>query len=64
MSKAHNDRLKEHLEMQVISSNFSAQDLLEELGMTYKSAYEDKLSHDDLIHLVVQKRFEESPEVE
>ena len=64
MSNAHNERLKEHLEMQVISSNFSAQDLLEELGMTYKSAYEDKLSHDDLILLVVQKRFEESPEVE
>ena len=50
--------------MQVISSNFSAQDLLEELGMTYKSAYEDKLSHDELIDLVIQKRFEESPEVE
>ena len=64
MSNAHNERLKEHLEMQVISSNFSAQDLLEELGMTYKSTYEDKLSHDDLILLVVQKRFEESPEVE
>ena len=64
MSNEHNERLKEHLEMQVISSNFSAQDLLEELGMTYKSAYEDKLSHDDLIDLVIQKRFEESPEVE
>ena len=63
MSNEHNERLKEHLEMQVISSNFSAQDLLEELGMTYKSAYEDKLSHDDLIDLVIQKRFEESPEV-
>ena len=64
MSNEHNERLKEHLEMQVISSNFSAQDLLEELGMTYKNAYEDKLSHDDLIDLVIQKRFEESPEVE
>lgn len=64
MSNEHNERLKEHLEMQVISSNFSAQDLLEELGITYKDAYEDKLSHDDLINLVVQKRFEESPEVE
>ena len=63
MSNEHNERLKEHLEMQVISSNFSAQDLLEELGMTYKSAYEDKLSYDELINLVVQKRFEESPEV-
>ena len=64
MSNEYNERIKEHLEMHVISSNYSAQDLLEELGMTYKSAYEDKLSHDELIDLVIQKRFEESPEVE
>ena len=64
MSNEHNERLKEHLEIQVISSNFSAQDLLEELGMTYKDAYEDKLSYDELIDLVIQKRFEESPEVQ
>ena len=62
MSNEYNERIKEHLEMQVISSNFSAQDLLEELGMTYKSAYEDKLSHDELIDLVIQKRFEEFSE--
>ena len=62
MSNEYNERIKEHLEMQVISSNFSAQDLLEELGMTYKSAYEDKLSHDELIDLVIQKRFDEFSE--
>tara|TARA_R100001591_G_scaffold28448_1_gene39327 strand:+ start:269 stop:463 length:195 start_codon:yes stop_codon:yes gene_type:complete len=64
MSNEYNETIKEHLEMQVISSNFSAQDLLEELGMTYKDAYEDKLSYDELIDLVIQKRFEESPEIE
>ena len=51
--------------MQVISSNFSAQDLLEELGMTYKGCLRKISSFkDELIDLVVQKRFEESPEVE
>ena len=64
MSNQYNETIKEHLEMQVISSNFSAQDLLEELGMKYQDAYENKLSYDELINLVIQKRFEESPEVE
>ena len=64
MSDEHNERLKEHLEMQVISSNFSAQDLLEELGITYKDAYEEKLSYDELVNLVIEKRFEEFSEVE
>ena len=31
MSNEYNETIKEHLEMQVISSNFSAQDLLEDL---------------------------------
>jgi hypothetical protein len=64
MSNQYNETIKEHLEMQVLSSNFSFEDLLDELQMTYQEAYEEKFNYDDLIDLVVQKRFEESPEVE
>lgn len=64
MSNAYNEIIKEHLEMQVLSSNFSFEDLLDELQMTYQEAYEEKFVYDDLIDLVIQKRFEESPEVE
>ena len=53
--------LREQIELQVLSSNFTMEDLLDELGMTYKDAYEEKLSTDDLIELVIEKRFDESP---
>ena len=53
--------LREQIELQVLSSNFTMEDLLDELGMTYKDAYEEKLSTDDLIELVVEKRLEEYP---
>ena len=64
MSNQYNETIKEHLEMQVLSSNFSFENLLDDLQMTYQEAYEEKFNYDDLIDLVVQKRFEESPEVE
>ena len=64
MSNEYNEIIKDHIESKVVEANFSAEDLLAELGMTYKNAYEDKLSYDELIDLVIQKRFEESPEVE
>ena len=64
MSNEYNDIIKDHIESKVVEANFSAEDLLAELGMKYQDAYENKLSYDELIDLVIQKRFEESPEIE
>ena len=59
MSNEYNEIIKEHIESKVVEANFSAEDLLAELGMKYQDAYEDKLSYDELINLVIEKRFEE-----
>ena len=64
MSNEYNEIIKDHIESKVAEANFSAEDLLAELGIKYQDAYENKLSYDELIDLVIQKRFEESPEVE
>lgn len=56
--------LRDRIEMQVLSANYSMENLLDELGMTYKDAYEEKLSTDELIELVVEKRLEEYPHYE
>ena len=63
MSNEYNDIIKDHIESKVVKANFSAEDLLAELGMKYQDAYENKLSYDELIDLVIQKRFEEFAEV-
>jgi hypothetical protein len=55
------NNLRDRIEMQVLSANYSMENLLDELDMTYKDAYEEKLSTDDLIELVVEKRLEEYP---
>jgi len=62
MSNEYNDIIKDHIESKVVNANFSTEDLLDELQMTYQDAYENKLFYDELIDLVIQKRFEESPE--
>jgi hypothetical protein len=62
MSNEYNEIIKEHIESKVVEANFSAEDLLAELGMKYQDAYEDKLSYDELINLVIEKRFEEFSE--
>ena len=41
--------LRDRIEMQVLSANYSMENLLDELDMTYKDAYEEKLSTDELI---------------
>ena len=64
MSNEYNDIIKDHIESKVVNANFSAEDLLAELGMKYQDAYENKLSYDELINLVIEKRFEEFAEVE
>ena len=63
MSNEYNDIIKDHIESKVVDANFSAEALLDELGMKYQDAYENKLSYDELINLVVEKRFEEFSEV-
>ena len=63
MSNEYNDIIKDHIESKVVNANFSAEALLDELGMKYQDAYENKLSYDELIDLVIQKRFEEFAEV-
>ena len=63
MSNEYNDIIRDHIESKVVNANFSAEDLLAELGMKYQDAYEDKLSYDELINLVIEKRFEEFSEV-
>lgn len=64
MSNQHNEIIKEHIESKVVEANFSAEALLDELQMTYQDAYENKLSYDELVNLVIEKRFEEFSEVE
>lgn len=63
MSNEYNDIIKDHIESKVAEANLSAEALLDELGMKYQDAYEDKLSYDELINLVIEKRFEEFSEV-
>ena len=63
MSNNYNENVRDRIEMQVLSANYSFEDLLDELQMSYQEAYEEKFVYDDLIDLVVQKRFEESPQI-
>ena len=63
MSNQYNEAIREQIEMQVLNANYSFEDLLDELQMTYQEAYEEKFVYDDLIDLVIEKRFEESPQL-
>ena len=63
MSNQYNEEVRDQIEMQVLNSNFSIEDLLDELQMSYQDAYEEKLTYDDLIDLVIEKRFDESPQL-
>jgi len=63
MSNSYNENVRDRIEMQVLSANYSFEDLLDELQMSYQEAYEEKFVYDDLIDLVIEKRFEESPQI-
>ena len=63
MSNQYNEAVRDQIEMQVLNSNFSFEELLDELQMSYQDAYEEKFTYDDLIDLVIDKRFEESPQL-
>ena len=63
MSNQYNEAIRDQIEMQVLNSNFSFEDLVDELQMSYQDAYEEKFTYDDLIDLVIEKRFDESPQL-
>ena len=63
MSNQYNEAIREQIEMQVLNANYSFEDLLDELQMSYQEAYEEKFVYDDLIDLVIEKRFDESPQL-
>ena len=53
----------DNIEMQILSANYTMDEILEELGMTYEESYSEKLTTDCLIDLLIQKRFDESPQL-
>ena len=63
MSNNYNETIRDQIEMQVLGANYSFEDLLDELQMSYQEAYEEKFVYDDLIDLVIEKRFDESPQL-
>ena len=63
MSNSYNENVRDRIEMQVVNANYSFEDLLDELQMSYQEAYEEKFVYDDLIDLVIEKRFEEAPQL-
>ena len=63
MSNNYNENVRDRIEMQVLNATYSFEDLLDELQMSYQEAYEEKFVYDDLIDLVIEKRFEESPQL-
>ena len=63
MSNNYNEIIRDRIEMQVLNANYSFEDLLDELQMSYQEAYEEKFVYDDLIDLVIEKRFDESPQL-
>jgi hypothetical protein len=63
MSNTTNQNIMDNIEMQVLSANYTMDEVLDELGMTYEDAYSEKLTTDCLIDLLIQKRFDESPQL-
>ena len=63
MSNNYNEAIRDQIEMQVLGANYSFENLLDELQMSYQDAYEEKFVYDDLIDLVIEKRFNESPQL-
>ena len=54
MSNNYNENVRDRIEMQVLNANYSFEDLLDELQMSYQEAYEEKFVYDDLIDLVIE----------
>ena len=64
MSCQYNEAIFDQISMQVYGANYSLEDLLDELQMTYQEAYEEKFDYEKLQELVIEKRFDEHPQYE
>ena len=64
MSCQYNEAILDQISMQVYSANYSLEDLLDELQMSYQDAYEEKFDYEKLQELVIEKRFDEHPQYE
>ena len=63
MSNEFNEAIKDNIEMQVLSANYTIEELLDELQMTYQEAIEEGFDYDKLVDLLIEKRFDESPQL-
>ena len=61
MSCQYNEAIYDQISLQVYCANYSMEDLLDELQMSYQDAYEEKFDYEKLQELVIEKRFEEMP---
>ena len=63
MSNEFNEAIKDNIEMQVLSANYTIEELLDELQMTNQEAIEEGFDYDKLLDLLIEKRFDESPQL-
>ena len=61
MSCEYNEIIMERIQDDVLKLDFN--EILKELGMTFEDAYSEKLTEDVLVDMLVEKRFEECPQI-
>ncbi len=61
MSCQYNETIMERIQDDVLELDFN--EILKELGMTFEDAYSEKLTEDVLVDMLVEKRFEECPQI-
>ena len=61
MSCEYNETIMERIQDDVLELDFN--EILKELGMTFEDAYSEKLTEDVLVDMLVEKRFEECPQI-
>jgi len=61
MSCQYNETIKERIQDDVLE--LDTNEILKELGMTFQDAYSEKLTEDVLVDMLVEKRFEECPQI-
>ena len=61
MSCQYNETIMERIQDDVLE--LDTNEILKELGMTFEDAYSEKLTEDVLVDMLVEKRFEECPQI-
>ena len=61
MSCQYNEIIMERIQDDVLE--LDTNEILKELGMTFEDAYSEKLTEDVLVDMLVEKRFEECPQI-